>query len=327
MRMGKMTVKPQSTDPEMHQKTPKIAPERCTFECSDVNEQACNLTDWQQRYDQVGAGRFHGRIDELRLGTMQVYREHSSHTLHQQCLVRPDAFWFGIPVDPEKCRINGQPLARHDILCRPGSKPFELVTQDRFDMLGIVVGKHELRGQEQVDAIDSLESGHSARLTLPLKTLTHLRYLIARMVEARPIDSHIHRDILLMGLSELLSVEQPNTSVAPSYRHRRQVVRRIQAHMEAASDLPTTMSELCEIGCVSRRTLQYSFESILGISPSQFLRVNRLNRVKRLLTDPGTTSVAEAASFYGFYHLSQFASDYKSLFGELPSQTRSRRSV
>lgn len=313
----------------MHHDTPKNAPERCAYESDDVNELASNLTDWNQTYDQVGAGRFYGRIDELRLGTMQVYREHSSRTLHQQCMVRPNAIWFGIPANREKCRINGQKLERTDILCRPGSQPFELVTQDQFDMLGIVVGKHELLGHAQAQgvAIRSLDMDNSPRLKLPLKTLQHLRYLMTRIVDAGPVDSHIHRDLLIMALLEVMDVEKPNTSVAPSYNHRQNVVNKIRAYVESAREMPATMAELCEIGCVSRRTLQYSFESILGISPSQFLRVSRLNRVKRMLSGPNTVSVSDAAAFNGFYHLSQFASDYKHLFGELPSHTKARHSA
>ncbi len=317
------------TEVRMHHKTSRNAPGRCIYECDDANEQASNLADWEQSYDQVGPGRFYGRIDELRLGNMQVYREHSSRTLHQQCLVRPKAIWFGIPAHREKCRINGQTLERTDILCRPGNQPFELVTQDEFDMLGIVVGKHELLGQAQAQgvAFKSLDMDSSPRLKLPLKTLQHLRYLMTRIIDAGPVDSHIHRDILIMGLLELMSVEQPNHRVAPSYSHRQSVVDRIRAYVESASEMPATMAELCEIGCVSRRTLQYSFESILGVSPSQFLRVSRLNRVKRMLSGPGAVSVSDAAAFNGFYHLSQFGSDYKQLFGELPSQTRARHSA
>jgi len=320
-------MKEQFTAVEMHHKASKYAPERCTFECNDANEQASNLTDWSQTYDQIGSGHFYGRIDELRLGTMQVYREHSSHALHQQCLVRPDALWFGIPSEREKCRINGQPLERTDVLCRPGNQPFELVTQDRFDMLGIVIAKHELQGKTTAGSFDSLHLDDSPRLKLPLKTLHQLRYLITRVVDAGPVDSHIHRDIVLIGLSELLSVEQPNVSVPPSYSHRKDVVNRIRMHVESAGDTPTTISKLCEIGCVSRRTLQYSFESILGVTPSQFLRVSRLNRVRRMLSAPDTVCVSDAATFFGFYHLSQFASDYKHLFGELPSETLSRHSA
>ena len=311
----------------MHHKSTKNAPERCTFETRDANEQARNLTDWHQKYDQVGAGRFYGRIDELRLNDLQVYREHSSHTLYQQCMVRSDGIWFGIPDNPEDCRINGQPLDQTDILCRPGNQPFDLMTPDRFNMLGIVVSQHELMKASLLQGVEikATDAVSHPRLRLPPKTLQQLRYLITRIVESRsgriPLDSRIHHDLLMMALLEVLEVEQPNAAVSPSYSHRKSVVEKIRAYTESASDLPVTISELCEVACVSRRTLQYSFESILGISPTQFLRVNRLNCVKRILSGNGSSSVSDVAAMYGFYHLSQFSADYKQLFGELPSQT------
>lgn len=84
------------------------------------------------------------------------------------------------------------------------------------------------------------------------------------------------------------------------------------------------MTSLCELTNVSRRTLQYSFESILGISPSQFLRATRLNQVRRKLLSSRGISIADAAASQGFYHQSQFTADYKHLFGERPSETLKR---
>lgn len=46
----------------------------------------------------------------------------------------------------------------------------------------------------------------------------------------------------------------------------------------------------------------------------------RLARVRRQLTE-GKTTVAQAASRWGFWHLGQFARDYRLQFGELPSKT------
>jgi AraC family transcriptional regulator, ethanolamine operon transcriptional activator len=87
-------------------------------------------------------------------------------------------------------------------------------------------------------------------------------------------------------------------------------------------DEPVTVTQLCEVTNVSRRTLQYSFESILGISPIQYLRISRLNGVRRSLVQAQHgQAVSDIAAQWGFWHLSQFAKDYKQLFGEQPSQT------
>ncbi|WP_207950643.1 helix-turn-helix domain-containing protein [Marinobacter sp. JSM 1782161] len=315
----------------VHQKKPRSAPTRCTSITDDAHEQADNLTNWHQEYDQLSAGRFYGRIDELHLDGMQVYNEHSSHALRQQCLVWPDAIWFGLPSNWQDCRVNGQTLDATDILCRPGSTQFELVTPAGFDMLGIVVRETALleTADSQGVAISTEDARRVARLTLPEETLRNVRYLITRIVQADAgnLDGSIHHDLLMMALLETLERETPNASVAPSYQHRKAVVERIKDYVENAGDLPVTMAELCELACVSRRTLQYSFESILGISPLQFLRVTRLNRVKRMLSNGDAPSVSDAAGYNGFYHLSQFSSDYKQLFGERPSQTLARHSA
>jgi AraC family ethanolamine operon transcriptional activator len=135
------------------------------------------------------------------------------------------------------------------------------------------------------------------------------------------LDSEIHRDLVLQHILALLEQASVNEETPVSYGHRKRVVDRVRSYLEDAGDQPVTMTQLCEIACVSRRTLQYSFETILGISPVQYLRRTRLNRVRRRLLLGLDDSVADAAASQGFYHLSQFSLDYKRLFGERPSDT------
>ncbi len=128
--------------------------------------------------------------------------------------------------------------------------------------------------------------------------------------------------MLLTGLRQLLDAQQPCGELPPSYAHRKAVVDRVKQYVDAHVDTPITMNALCELTHVSRRTLQYSFTTILGISPLQFLRLTRLNRVRRALraAEPPQT-VTEIATYWGFWHLGQFTHDYKQQFGECPSQT------
>ena len=111
----------------------------------------------------------------------------------------------------------------------------------------------------------------------------------------------------------------------PSYNHRKAVVDRVKTYVAEHHDVPITMTELCEIAFVSRRTLQYSFETILGINPIRFLRTARLNHVRRALSNPTSEhSISDIAISWGFWHAGQFARDYKALCGENPSQTVKR---
>jgi len=112
----------------------------------------------------------------------------------------------------------------------------------------------------------------------------------------------------------------------PAMARRRQVVARVQAYLQAQPLATPSVTDLCELTHVSRRTLQYCFEQVLGLSPLQYLRLMRLNAVRRLLLvglEEGDT-IAQLAARYGFWHAGQFSADYKGLFGEPPSATLAR---
>ncbi len=83
---------------------------------------------------------------------------------------------------------------------------------------------------------------------------------------------------------------------------------------------PLSMLEVCRRVGASRRKLNYCFQEALGTSPVKYLRAVRMNGARRELRS-GATSVHDAASRWGFWHLGQFSRDYKQQFGELPSAT------
>jgi AraC family ethanolamine operon transcriptional activator len=77
---------------------------------------------------------------------------------------------------------------------------------------------------------------------------------------------------------------------------------------------------------VSRRTLEYAFLDGVGFSPAAYLKAGRLQDLNHdLLTASGLeASVAGICKQHGFSQLGQLASDYRAMFGELPSATLRR---
>lgn len=55
-----------------------------TTTSNDVNDHAASLSQWDQQYDQVSPGRFEGRLDELWLGPVQVFRESTARAVLQR---------------------------------------------------------------------------------------------------------------------------------------------------------------------------------------------------------------------------------------------------
>ena len=296
-------------------------------EAHDADLHASNLTNWQQEYDQTSRGSFYGSIVELPFDGLQVFREHTSQALQQKCVVWPDSVWLGIPLaDQEESRINGLTINPNNIMCRPGDCDFQLSTPQDYDLYGLVVDRSKLIKMATIHGIDLnwKELTEYGRLGVPDKTLEEVRFVLARLLSVQNTTTppRLQQDIVMMALLEILKVETPQPAKTQSYYHRKQVVDRARQFLDRHLDEPVTVTQLCEVTSVSRRTLQYSFESILGVSPIQYLRISRLNGVRRSLVQAKNgQAVSDIAAQWGFWHLSQFSKDYKQLFGEQPSQT------
>ena len=102
------------------------------------------------------------------------------------------------------------------------------------------------------------------------------------------------------------------------------LVRDVHNYVDAAGDRPVHVSELCERFKVSRRTLFRTFHDRLGISPIAFLRHKRLCDAHVSLASGRGHTVTSVALDHGFINFGRFASYYRSLFDERPSQTLSR---
>ena len=104
-------------------------------------------------------------------------------------------------------------------------------------------------------------------------------------------------------------------------------INRILDYIAAHTDEPLRISDLCADAQVSESTLLNLFKRQLGITPKSYLAGHRLYGVHRELwrSDPSKTFVSDVAGNWGFWHMSQFAADYKRRFGELPSETLTRK--
>ncbi|WP_170469978.1 AraC family transcriptional regulator [Ruegeria arenilitoris] len=80
-----------------------------------------------------------------------------------------------------------------------------------------------------------------------------------------------------------------------------------------------------EIG-VSKRSIFQAFRQEYGIGPRRFREIVRLNALRASLyrSEPDNSSVTNLANDHGFSELGRMAGKYRSLFGELPSETLKR---
>jgi AraC-like DNA-binding protein len=94
-----------------------------------------------------------------------------------------------------------------------------------------------------------------------------------------------------------------------------------------ADRLPS-MAEICAALDTSERLLRECCKQHLRMGPSQYLRLRRMQQIHRALRteNAATARVSEIAERHGVRDLGRFASDYRALYGELPSATLRRAS-
>ena len=92
------------------------------------------------------------------------------------------------------------------------------------------------------------------------------------------------------------------------------------------TQVPGTFTfKACQAAGVSWRTLNYVFRDIFGVTPKEYLQATRLDGVRKGLRQAGPdTTIGDIANRWGFWHMGQFAADYKRQFSELPSDTLRR---
>lgn len=304
----------------------------------DVNEHAASLSLWDQQYEQVSAGRFRGHIENLAIGPAQVFRERTEQAVLQRGTARPGTLTLAVPL-PHSADgwFCGHRLAPGQAFSLRADLEFELVTHGSFDVLALCLDRDFLddyatrvdgTGLSGTDASTHVLAGDETRNAdlreLLLSCLGSASTRSSRLDPQAMQRSLVHAlcDALLARLRRAPLPEAPLPhDTAPT---RQRVVREAREYMRLHAHEAIDVPELCEVLHVSRRTLQYAFQDVLQLSPVTYLRVLRLNGVRRDLRRGGPEAVADHAARWGFWHLPRFAADYRALFDERPSETLAR---
>ena len=300
---------------------------------------ARSISGWAQDYQRLKAGPFSGSLAEVCFGEAQLFVEQTSHALRQICTVPEGYVWFGLPTSENRCvRINGVAVQEGRIAVHRGGIDFELITPDQLRFWGIVVREQALedyaRQFEREDWVETLFE--SPVLGVDEEQKQRVQGLCSRILrhqlenEGATLSPALRQSLTDETLSALFSLVENREGLSADGRLGRQryrVVELVDAYVRASSDRLVTVSELCTTLNISRRALQASFQDVLGISPHAYIRAVSLNSVRRHLrsTESPYRSVQDAAAAFGFWHMSQFALDYREMFGERPSETLRRR--
>ena len=301
---------------------------------SDIDEQAAGLRDWNQVYEQMTPGRFVGGLHEMCFAGIQLFHESTSQAVHEAGAPWPGARAFGVPVRMDGVgRFRGEPVDADALVTLGARDELDFYTPRGFEIFGLVVDERALEAHaRQVEHRDLAAAVAGKGVLKPgAERLSDLRRLLSsamQSLDVNPIALQYRQTQRVLAQSMLGAVvkvvvgdeETPRCPAACTGRGN--VVDAAKAFMRSRIAEPITVADLCRELGVSRRTLQYCFHEVLGINPVAFLRAMRLNGVRRSLKGAGPAdTVQDVAARWGFWHLGHFVTDYKRMFGELPSET------
>lgn len=321
---------------EITTETPGMPSAIHRYHTHDIDQHARNMGGWQVRYDQLTPGCFEGELIEFRAGWMQLVRDRSNQSMLKSGSAWAGAITFSVPLSSQgSVFCAGHPIHEQSLLVAHGDHLPDLRTPEHLDLLGVTVEvealEHVLERQGARFRITDLPrcyrlgtSSVQAELTLLFDELATADLGRDSLLGYEAI-RHGIRDAVMVQLLELVAPDQA-PPLSPTARKR--MVDRAREYALGHLDEPLSILDLCNHIGASRRKLQYCFQETLGINPVAYLRALRLNAVRRELRDsPHEHGVQEMAARWGFWHLSRFASDYRTLFGETPSQTLRRHKL
>jgi transcriptional regulator GlxA family with amidase domain len=100
----------------------------------------------------------------------------------------------------------------------------------------------------------------------------------------------------------------------------RNAVRQVDTFLAANRKGAIQIDELCSATGLGRANLEKLFNDYLGVGPLRYLEIRRLYQVYKALlrANPATTTVANLARAWGFWHANRFSANFSALFGKSP---------
>lgn len=281
---------------------------------------------------QLARGRRLGRMDNLDLGSQQVVRERQIVAVQKLGVTPPDLCTISCcTLDPTFRFSEVRPGGVDTVFLMPENTEFDV-----YVPAGAQTHYVSFRQDEFLKAARALDPAQWERtprhlLSIHATRQASLEAAVSQWLKAAgkiaTADSSLVRRMLLQDILTIVTaIPREEQRPPPLDRSRAfHICRAACAFVEEslADDVMPTIVDICTRIGVSKRTLQYAFRTYIDMSPLAYLRLCRLNRVHAVLraSDPHSTTVTEAATRFGFFHLGRFALDYRKVFDKTPSAT------
>jgi AraC family ethanolamine operon transcriptional activator len=310
-------------------------PHAMRAEFGDFEEFAEAIQGWGIDWVQLDRGSLHARLQQVATPSALLTRFRFSRKFHQRGTSPPGVRTFGFTGEQSPdIEWRGSTGTSSNIVVFPANDEFEVVSQPGFHGDTVSIPEDRIRSVADYmglpDPLVGLTNGQAfieidrRRLVALRKAVSGLHARVARHGKALLADSDV-LDVEFDVLSTLVAALQTSEISGPGFREpalRARALRLALGYLEDHANEPPSIQDICRASGVSWRTLDYAFRDRFGVTPKQYLQATRLHRVRHaILNATPEASILEIAADQGFWHMGQFAADYRRQFGELPSET------
>ena len=296
----------------------------------DVDELAEVTKAWDLDFRQLNRGGFRGSVRQAVIGPIHLADTRLDGILHQQGTTPTDIWTFCFPGHNEMdFHWRGHAVAANDLLIHKPGGEFNSISKHDFELLLVSVsGEHlEAAGRRLGVPVPEQTLKRLEITSCAPEIVGNLRLLVTTalgiLLRGHTLPKAVKRnasDLLVQGLA---AGGMPDRR-PPQSRRQRLIETAIRIAGERAHEIHS-VKDLCGESGASERTLRRGFNERFGISPKSYLQAQRLIGARRDLraSSQGET-ITDIANRWGFWHMGQFAADYRRQFGELPSETFQR---
>jgi AraC-like DNA-binding protein len=295
----------------------------------DIEELNYVVWPWELVMRQMSLGPLQANLEFLQLDGMLINRERWSNRVLATGATPAEFIALAGPCTDRGFKWCGKEVDQSRVACGIDSAEIEFVTPVTADHWVILVPQDLL-----VDYLGEETATEALRQRNIVVTEPRMsRELFAQVERARRVfrgpGGHLaHADEVAATESDLLDSVSTLLIRGAEHSDFSSERRRYQAFRKAISlvdDLmhPIEVPELAAAVGVSRRALERGFQESIGVSPHQYLkrcRLDRLHRQLRSARSPAET-VTQLANSLGFTEQGRMAAEYMRMFGELPSTT------
>lgn len=280
--------------------------------------------EWSQSYRQVSRGPYRASFELMTIGEVTISRERIGRSVAQETRSPAGKLSCIFPLAARNgWRVDGHHETGRMVALRQGETELVTVVGEESELINVTVPVETMGIAGDSQAVRSrVRSSADEALGEWLVCLLGFGAL-----ESSPSAElkHILPDLIGERLVDFRSAFDDGGNALSGRRASLDLFRRVERHIAEDPGEPVTLPALAREFDVPVERLRGAFLDVVGMPPSLWLRLSRLDGARRdLLGSPSSGNVSDIAMRWGFFHLGRFAGTYRHHYGETPLETLKR---